>query len=191
MRDRADETGSASLIQRGRRESDSRHCCQQLTCGFLLGLFQDFLCRSLLNDPAAVHHGDLVSEVTCHSQVMRNEQICHSQRALQIHQEIGNLRLYRTIESRKRLIQNQELGLESQCASNGQSLALATTQLRGRPFHNVGGKTDSFEQGNDAHAYLFAAELALQKDRKSTRLNSSHLGISYAVFCLKKKKKKK
>src|SRR5258705_8724455 len=32
---------------------------------------------------------------------------------------------------------------------------------------------------------------ALPRDRKSTRLNSSHLGISYAVFCLKKKKKKK
>src|SRR5262245_61387748 len=29
----------------------------------------------------------------------------------------------------------------------------------------------------------------LRQDRKSTRLNSSHLGISYAVFCLKKKKK--
>src|SRR5262245_64486492 len=29
----------------------------------------------------------------------------------------------------------------------------------------------------------------LRRDRKSTRLNSSHLGISYAVFCLKKKKK--
>src|SRR5262245_63955921 len=28
-----------------------------------------------------------------------------------------------------------------------------------------------------------------QQDRKSTRLNSSHLGISYAVFCLKKKKR--
>src|SRR5258705_2028153 len=27
-----------------------------------------------------------------------------------------------------------------------------------------------------------------EKDRKSTRLNSSHLGISYAVFCLEKKK---
>src|SRR5947199_1380681 len=27
-----------------------------------------------------------------------------------------------------------------------------------------------------------------KQDRKSTRLNSSHLGISYAVFCLKKKK---
>src|SRR5256885_13007197 len=31
--------------------------------------------------------------------------------------------------------------------------------------------------------------LARQSDRKSTRLNSSHLVISYAVFCLKKKKK--
>src|SRR5690242_20804415 len=28
-------------------------------------------------------------------------------------------------------------------------------------------------------------------DRKSTRLNSSHMSISYAVFCLKKKRKKK
>src|SRR3989454_8637143 len=32
------------------------------------------------------------------------------------------------------------------------------------------------------------AEQAADRDRKSTRLNSSHLVISYAVFCLKKKK---
>src|SRR5437773_9327233 len=30
-----------------------------------------------------------------------------------------------------------------------------------------------------------------EEDRKSTRLNSSHITISYAVFCLKKKKKKR
>src|SRR5437899_3762118 len=33
--------------------------------------------------------------------------------------------------------------------------------------------------------------LPQDRDRKSTRLNSSHLGISYAVFCLKKKKNQK
>src|SRR5256885_4144580 len=33
------------------------------------------------------------------------------------------------------------------------------------------------------------AELTAHGDRKSTRLNSSHLVISYAVFCLKKKKR--
>src|SRR5690554_7051501 len=39
---------------------------------------------------------------------------------------------------------------------------------------------------------LETADIALMadKDRKSTRLNSSHVRISYAVFCLKKKKKK-
>src|SRR5256885_12475874 len=39
---------------------------------------------------------------------------------------------------------------------------------------------------NDAEAQ----KLATYKDRKSTRLNSSHLVISYAVFCLKKKIKR-
>src|SRR5437899_8078320 len=38
-------------------------------------------------------------------------------------------------------------------------------------------------------AALSLYHLARNLDRKSTRLNSSHLGISYAVFCLKKKKK--
>src|SRR5262245_63749963 len=44
-----------------------------------------------------------------------------------------------------------------------------------------------------AEPALAAGQLgpAIGEDRKSTRLNSSHLGISYAVFCLKKKKKKK
>src|SRR5256885_4445896 len=40
-----------------------------------------------------------------------------------------------------------------------------------------------------AHDLACQAGLVLDVDRKSTRLNSSHLVISYAVFCLKKKKK--
>src|SRR2546426_2426293 len=47
---------------------------------------------------------------------------------------------------------------------------------------------------DDPEACLAAVRLAMMyrdkfQDRKSTRLNSSHLVISYAVFCLKKKKK--
>src|SRR5437870_10184587 len=37
-------------------------------------------------------------------------------------------------------------------------------------------------------AILFVPETVLSRDRKSTRLNSSHVAISYAVFCLKTKK---
>src|SRR5690242_14235223 len=46
--------------------------------------------------------------------------------------------------------------------------------------------------GSQAIADALASYLrSLGGDRKSTRLNSSHMSISYAVFCLKKKKKKK
>src|SRR5690625_6558871 len=36
-------------------------------------------------------------------------------------------------------------------------------------------------------AQKIAQEIIITEDRKSTRLNSSHVAISYAVFCLKKK----
>src|SRR3989454_7991962 len=52
----------------------------------------------------------------------------------------------------------------------------------------------SFDWSEFTHAAaslsLFAEKKLVElRDRKSTRLNSSHLVISYAVFCLKKKKK--
>src|SRR2546422_6938685 len=47
------------------------------------------------------------------------------------------------------------------------------------------------EQVRSATADGESKVLNVQRDRKSTRLNSSHGYISYAVFCLKKKKKKK
>src|SRR5258708_18460646 len=52
--------------------------------------------------------------------------------------------------------------------------------LRGRPH---GERRTPEEVG-----HLFEGSLGRGEDRKSTRLNSSHQIISYAVFCLKKKK---
>src|SRR3989442_11689660 len=44
--------------------------------------------------------------------------------------------------------------------------------------------------GSGKSTQLYLLKRWLEIDRKSTRLNSSHVRISYAVFCLKKKKKK-
>src|SRR5437660_9658870 len=48
---------------------------------------------------------------------------------------------------------------------------------------------------SDFHPHVIAVRQKVirlrGRDRKSTRLNSSHVAISYAVFCLKKKNKKK
>src|SRR3712207_8517829 len=43
----------------------------------------------------------------------------------------------------------------------------------------------------DPGVHVRLAHPGESQDRKSTRLNSSHANISYAVFCLKKKKKRK
>src|SRR5690349_24248652 len=48
-----------------------------------------------------------------------------------------------------------------------------------------------FFTGRDARDLeTLVDEVYVHQDRKSTRLNSSHVEISYAVFCLKKKKKR-
>src|SRR2546427_7181974 len=47
------------------------------------------------------------------------------------------------------------------------------------------------EAGADPVAWINANPGRIKRDRKSTRLNSSHSQISYAVFCLKKKKTKR
>src|SRR2546426_9184111 len=57
------------------------------------------------------------------------------------------------VERRRRLVEQQNVGLGGKCPRHAEALLLAA------------------------------------RDRKSTRLNSSHLVISYAVFCLKKKTK--
>src|SRR5207248_10508804 len=51
-------------------------------------------------------------------------------------------------------------------------------------------RTDPDRSHQDARRWLVDWRMA-REDRKSTRLNSSHRTISYAVFCLKKKKKQK
>src|SRR5215510_7946933 len=62
-----------------------------------------------------------------------------------------------------------------------------TTLFRSRPRGSPRRRPGRTPRGSRARA----PRTAPGPDRKSTRLNSSHVAISYAVFCLKKKKKKK
>src|SRR3712207_8099410 len=70
----------------------------------------------------------------------------------------------RTVQRRRDLTHTTPSGIE--CRPSGHTLIAKDTQM----IKKVDSNRDS-------------------KDRKSTRLNSSHANISYAVFCLKKKKK--
>src|SRR2546426_12784387 len=74
----------------------------------------------------------------------------------------------------------------------------ATTEIYTLSLHDAlpisGGEVQAEVNGrainNTELEQLYQQQIQEETDRKSTRLNSSHLVISYAVFCLKKKKKK-
>src|SRR5438477_9155143 len=64
-----------------------------------------------------------------------------------------------------------------------------TTLFRSRPDARPDAAPDAKPDAPpDAAPLVAQVEIDAGEDRKSTRLNSSHMSISYAVFCLKKKK---
>src|SRR5574343_1607821 len=67
------------------------------------------------------------------------------------------------------------------------SLALMAAPTLAEPLPKVKFTLDWRFEGPSA-PFLLAKAKGYFQDRKSTRLNSSHITISYAVFCLKKKK---
>src|SRR5262245_65044479 len=110
----------------------------------------------------------------------------------------GSTRLYETAGD------SAALEAISRCLA---AAAAATEASGGRVIKTIGDEVMSIFPEPDAAASAAAdmqtridtlpevagtklgVRIGFHQDRKSTRLNSSHLGISYAVFCLKKKNK--
>src|SRR5947199_3457371 len=90
--------------------------------------------------------------------------------------EIYTLSLHDALPIFPRGQRGHELALPSRTPESG-AISIATPAASRRSRYGLG------RPGSRSKS--------LRSDRKSTRLNSSHLGISYAVFCLKKKKKQK
>src|SRR3712207_8465172 len=85
----------------------------------------------------------------------------------------------------------QVLGVPREASQEEIRIAYRTLAKDRHP-DRVGGSTEEFSLLQEAYAVLSDPnrrrqhDEALDLDRKSTRLNSSHANISYAVFCLKK-----
>src|SRR5438445_3981710 len=71
------------------------------------------------------------------------------------------------------------------CPGRVHTCPIGVPQLPHRILSGLGGAIQTASHDID----IFEDVLGEDADRKSTRLNSSHANISYAVFCLKKKKK--
>src|SRR5699024_12191149 len=92
-------------------------------------------------------------------------------------------------------LRGADIALGPEMKSTGECLGIAKTfnEALYKAFLGAGVRLPKFKKMiitvKDADK-LDAVDIARRLDRKSTRLNSSHVSISYAVFCLKKKIKK-
>src|SRR5690606_41655527 len=86
------------------------------------------------------------------------------------------------------------LSLHDALPISPRDIATAAASACGLHNFNIGWCPSLKRDGYKAcrtHAVLCRSAEGGRRDRKSTRLNSSHVKISYAVFCLKKKKKQR
>src|SRR5688572_32666290 len=86
--------------------------------------------------------------------------------------------LFRSISKRAAHAENPVAAAHGKSVQDEVHAGFAQIGLAGLEQHHL-----------DEHLPLRGGDETVHQDRKSTRLNSSHSQISYAVFCLKKKKK--
>ena len=82
-----------------------------------------------LHDLAEIHHGDAVGDVLHHAEVVRDEQEGQAKLALQILQQVDDLRLHRNVERGDRLVADDEARAQHQRAGDADALPLAAGEF--------------------------------------------------------------
>ena len=84
---------------------------------------------AVFDDAATAHDQDAVRQRANDGEIMRDEDVSKAMAALQVAQEVNDLRLHGTVERGRRLIQHNEFRLQDHGAGNGDALALAAGEL--------------------------------------------------------------
>src|SRR5205814_4043562 len=102
------------------------------------------------------------------------------------HGDLSENAEYKSAKERQAFLEGRKAQLQQRLAS----LSLINLDKIPRDRVAYGSRVVLYDYEEDKEIeYRLVSSEESDLDRKSTRLNSSHLGISYAVFCLKKKKK--
>src|SRR6516165_317667 len=154
----------------------------------MLGRGEDAFLRSELDDLAEIHDCNPMGHVLDNSEIMADEEERKAELALQILQQVHDLRLDGNIERRDRLVAHDEVGFSRERARNGDALALSagefmrparlglvrqshSFQQQVDPRFHVGGRFRQLEVANrlgeqiaHAHAWIEARNRILEHD---------------------------
>ena len=137
-----------------------------------------------LDDLAEIHDRDPVGDMTDDSDIMGDEEVGQMQPALQLAQQIQDLRLDRDVQRRGRLVQHQEARLQRQRAGDGDALALAAGEFMGIAVEQLGPQADLLGKPHDAGLALGRAQPVRHGQRLGDDAGHRHARIQRALRVL-------
>ena len=134
----------------GRARHRHRHGGEQRAGVGVLGRREDLALVRRLDDLAEIHHRDAVGHVLDDREIVADEQQREAEPALQVLEQVDDLRLDRHVERRHRLVADDEVGLGGERAGDADALALAAGELVGPAVRGVARQAYGVEQHVDA-----------------------------------------
>ena len=161
--------GEAVLIQQRRRD-------QHPSVG-MQGVVEHLITVPDLDDPAEVHDGDAIADMAHDPQIVRDQQQRETEAALQIDEQVDDLRAQRRIEGRRRLVAHQEPGLEQQRARDDDALKLAAGALSRQALDEGIVESDLPQHVGHAPKPLLVRSDAMLRERRREARPDPHAGI--------------
>ena len=90
---------------------------------------EDLLGGPALDDAAALHHRDGVADLPHHREVVRDEEVAEPELALQLLEQLEDLRLHGDVERRDGLVEHDDLGFDRERPGDRDPLPLAAREL--------------------------------------------------------------
>jgi hypothetical protein len=147
-----------------------RSSFQQAAGVGMLRMFGNLLGRTDFDDLAAIHHRDTRREITHDRHGVGDEKIGQTQVALQLREQVDDLRADADIECGDRFVGDDEPGMQSEGTGDANALALSSAEFVGEALQNGFVEADSAHQFDDAgsnpsfRAFLFVDEKRLGDD---------------------------
>ena len=137
-----------------------------------------------LDDLAEIHHRDAVADVLDHREVVGDEEIGEPELALQVGQEVYYLRLHRDVESRDRLVADDQARVQGQRPGNTDALALAAREFVRKAVERLGAQAHLESQLGYSIFQLAAAGDAVIDERLPNDVANSEPRVERGVGVL-------
>ncbi|EAU65581.1 conserved hypothetical protein [Stigmatella aurantiaca DW4/3-1] len=137
-----------------------------------------------LHDLPQVHHRHPRGDVLHDLQVMRDEEVGELQLPLQVHQEVDDLRLDGHVEGADGLVRDDQIGPQSDGASNADALTLAPGKLMGIAVHRVARQPHQIHQREHLLFALPALGQSVDGERLANEVSNRQPGVQRGVGIL-------